>query len=208
MDKETFKNEEWKDIQGYEGLYKVSNYGRLMSLDRTVYNGHNKTYSKISGQMLKINFNNKRYASIGLRKNGKVKYFLVHRLVAFAFVDNPNNKSDVNHIDGNTHNNYYKNLEWCTKSENSKHAYQHNLKGCADSYIRNLEKLHEKQMYVLIIAKKDGNEYRYSSVSEMSKMTGIKRTSILAALNKGNTVKGYAVKGFKKCDIANGEPLP
>jgi hypothetical protein len=99
-------NEEWKPIENYEDLYWVSNFGNVKS--------------KRKDKKLSINLDG--YYVVNLCKNGKIKTFTVHRLVAQAFVPNPKNKPFVNHIDGDKLNNYYKNLEWCTQSENMKHA--------------------------------------------------------------------------------------
>nr|DAX05603.1 MAG TPA: homing endonuclease [Bacteriophage sp.] len=95
----------WKDIKNYEGLYQVSNLGRVKSFR----NWHGK-----SERILKFNINSSGYYRACLSKNSKQKYFFVHRLVAQAFIDNPNNYSVVNHKDENPKNNNVENLEWCT----------------------------------------------------------------------------------------------
>lgn len=100
----------WKDIEGYEGLYQVSNLGRVKSKLR-------------KGRILKP-INTKKYYSVILCKNSTTKEIYVHRLVAYAFIPNPQNKPFINHIDGNKQNNYVENLEWCTQSENCRHAYK------------------------------------------------------------------------------------
>lgn len=117
--------EEWKDIKGYEGLYQVSNKGRVKSLDREVIhkNGLIKLYK---GRVL-INNNLTKYPSIHLYLNGKVKNYLIHRLVAQAFILNTLNKLEVNHINGIKKDNRVENLEWCTRSENTIHAYKTGL---------------------------------------------------------------------------------
>ena len=97
--------EEWRDIKGYEGLYKISSYGR-------VYSYHKR-------DTLKLNYNNKNgYYSVKLSKSNICKKFLVHRLVAESFIPNPNNYPQVNHKDENKQNNYVDNLEWCTAKYN------------------------------------------------------------------------------------------
>ena len=102
-------NEIWKYIDGYEGLYKVSNLGRVKSLN---YRRSGKE------RMLKPGNTGDGYLFVILYKNGKIKYFTIHRLVANAFLENPDHKSDVNHKDENKTNNRVDNLEWVTRKEN------------------------------------------------------------------------------------------
>ena len=106
----------WKDILGYEGLYQVSSYGRIKSLSRKRNNGLDKTI------ILKENINNKGYKRINLHKNKKMKSYLVHRLVAQAFIPNPNNYPIINHKDENPSNNHVSNLEWCTYKYNNNYG--------------------------------------------------------------------------------------
>lgn len=125
--------EEWKDIQGYEGLYQVSNLGRVKSLYRL-----NSRGQKIKGKILKYSINPKGYAIVILCKNGITKTISVHRLVAIHFIENPNNLNVINHIDGNKINNNITNLEWCTQSENVKHAYRTGLAKITDETKRKM----------------------------------------------------------------------
>ena len=115
------QNECWKPIKDYEGIYEVSNYGRVKSLERVIYNSGTKNgLYTIHEKIIKQRINKKRhgYCELSLHKNGKEKRFKVHRLVAEAFIPNPNNLPEVNHIDGNKENNHASNLEWCTSKEN------------------------------------------------------------------------------------------
>ena len=108
----------WKDIEDYEGLYQVSNLGRIKSLEREVIagRGHKKVIKK--EKILHPTDNSFGYLMIQLTKNGAQKNFLVHRLVAKAFIPNPNNYPEINHKDENKYNNCVENLEWCTKLYN------------------------------------------------------------------------------------------
>lgn len=122
-------NEVWKPIKNYEGLYEVSNFGRVKSMPRLKINHGGKQLTK--EKILKGNDFNKGYLKVPLTDNNHVrKYFLIHRLVAEAFIinDNPKEKTDVNHIDGNKKNNCVNNLEWCTRSYNLHHAYENGLR--------------------------------------------------------------------------------
>ena len=116
------KNEEWRDIKGYEGRYQVSNMGRVKSLERIVAS---KSGSKrtIQGRILKLETKRTGYLRVKLYdSSGKMKNFLVHRLVCEAFHENPEDKPCVNHIDENKANNAAINLEWCTHKENINHG--------------------------------------------------------------------------------------
>lgn len=101
--------EEWKDIKGYEGLYRISNIGKVLSLNYRNYHWAKELVPKK---------NNNGYLWVELRKDGKSKPFLIHRLVAEAFIENPNNYPLVNHKDENPLNCEASNLEWCTQKYN------------------------------------------------------------------------------------------
>ncbi|MEI3530125.1 MAG: NUMOD4 domain-containing protein [Bacilli bacterium] len=122
----------WKPIVGYEGLYEVSNIGRVKSLERKFtyknrYGSITQTIKKEKILNLSIQYPNKnikyRRYRVSLSKELKKKDFMVHKLVAQAFIPNSNNYPQINHKDGNPLNNNYLNLEWCTQKYNTIHSY-------------------------------------------------------------------------------------
>lgn len=119
-------NEVWKPVPSYEGLYEVSNLGNFRAVDRYVPSrwGHDRLYH---GKPMLTETTYDNYQRIVLMKNGVKRRFMAHRLVALAFIPNPQNKPEVNHIDGNKSNNIVSNLEWCTASENTQHAFRTGL---------------------------------------------------------------------------------
>lgn len=116
-------DEIWKDIEGYEGLYQVSNMGRVKSLERTRnmnLPGHKKP-APVPERILKFGESHG-YLAVTLAKGGVNRKIRVHKLVALAFIPNPDRKPDINHKDGNKHNNAVENFEWVTAKENQQHA--------------------------------------------------------------------------------------
>ena len=112
------EKEIWKDIEGYEGIYQVSNLGRIKSLEREeITNGAVKRRIR-KEKILCPHPNGEGYPSVVLSKNGRMKTFKVHRLVAEAFIPNPENKPFIDHINRNKTNNTINNLRWCTGKEN------------------------------------------------------------------------------------------
>ena len=153
----------WKEIKGYEGYYLISNMGRVKSQSRKIYNdgikGENKFYIS-EEKIINGRIDPKGYLRVALCKDNKQKDYSIHRLVAIAFIPNPNNKPCVNHKDGNKQNNNVENLEWCTYSENLKHAYKMGLK----KKIRNIDtygiRLTKYNTYVVVLKGKNYKTYK------------------------------------------------
>lgn len=111
----------FKPIIGYEGYYEASNFGRIKSIERIAFNGMSNHILK--SRILKHGIKENGYLHVCLCKNGKAKHYHVHRLVASAFIPNPEGKPQVNHINGKPSDNRVANLEWVTMKENHRHAY-------------------------------------------------------------------------------------
>lgn len=150
--------EEWRDIQGYEGLYQVSNLGRVRSVNKKGSDGR-----KIKGKILKGGSFSNDYLFVCLRKKSSNKNHLIHRLVASHFLTNPNNYNVVNHIDGIKTNNIFTNLEWCTQSENLKHGVETGL-------IENQCKICRK-----VTINKNGESKEFESMKSCAEYFGFKK---------------------------------
>lgn len=122
-------NEIWKDVVGYEGLYQVSNFGRAKALKKEWVCGNQKSKRTQEEKVLRVGDNGFGYYSTRFCKSGKLYTVKIHRLVAIAFVLNPENKPQVNHVDGNKKNNHVSNLEWVDNRANSSHLRKTNKTG-------------------------------------------------------------------------------
>ena len=177
----------WKDIKGYEGYYQVSNKGNVRSVERKVSNHTGQILLK--SRALKQAFNYKGYPIVYLSKDAKQKTIVVHRLVAMAFIENTDNKPQVNHIDGNKRNNDVSNLEWCTNKENQIHAVKNKLND------HSKYKAGKKARPVLKIDNKTGDVLeRYGSISEASISIGHATSSNIGSCCRG---KKKTVGGFR-----------
>ena len=140
--------EEWKDIEGYEGLYQVSNLGRVKSLVRETpfTNRWGQRVTRTRKEMImRPKEQTNGYLTICLRNCG-TKWISVHRLVAQAFVENPDNKPQIDHIDGNKHNNCVENLHWVTAAENSANPlWVEHSKNITDETKQKMSKAHKKR---------------------------------------------------------------
>ena len=182
----------WKDIEGYDGVYKISDNGNV--------------FSEKSNKIIKTRIN-KGYEVVKLHKNGNEKNFFVHRLVAITFIPNPENKREVNHIDENKLNNSVNNLEWVTPKENANFGTRnqrirewvlsHSVP--KENMIGNKEirRAYGKDPIKVEQIDKDTGEIIaiYPSISEAERKTGIKNSHICwCCKGKRKTAHGYKWK--------------
>ena len=163
--------EEWKNVEGYEDIYEVSDFGRV----RTACG--KTTESSLHGtrlwkqRVLKQKTDKNGYKRVSLWKDKSDSTFLVHRLVAIAFLEKPEGKDCINHIDGNPSNNYLENLEWCDHTENLIHAFETGLNKNPDP--------------IILFNTNTGKTIHFRSKSEASQYLGRSKGYISAVLNKG-----------------------
>lgn len=117
--------EVWKDIKGFEEVYQISNFGRVRSKDRRAVNHRSGATRIVRGMILTPWDNGNGYLVVSLNNKRKRKNRYVHRLVAEAFIENPEKKRFINHLDYNKHNNCVTNIEWCTQAENVAYSVEH-----------------------------------------------------------------------------------
>ncbi len=172
----------WKDVKDYEGVYQVSDTGKV----RRVGECRNQHTSWKSKNVLSPGDNGSGYLKVNLSKNNKVKMFYVHRLVGKAFLPKPEEgRNQINHKDGDKSNNCVNNLEWMNNSENNKHSY--------DNLDRKTLKNNPKVSKPVIKLDKEGNILeKYPSVREASRQTGVSSGGISAVCrDKRKTAGGY-----------------
>lgn len=162
-------DEQWKPIKDYEGMYEVSDRGRVKALERVKWNG--KGYQKLNEIILSLGVTKKGYLVATLSKNGVHKTFRVHRLVADAFVPNDLCKEQVNHIDGDKKNNSAKNLEWVNNSENQNHAIKRGL--------RKSFKVDKEVLEKLYVAER-------KTIAEIAELFGVSKSTVFNLLKKND----------------------
>lgn len=170
----------WKDIEGFEGVYQISNFGRLKSFKRI----------KNTGYILS-NINKKGdYFSVVLTSIYKIRYVRIHILVAETFIPNPENKKYINHKDLNKQNNHIDNLEWCTARENIIHAMKHTNMTKAMNHYNSIIRPKKIKQFNL------NNEFIaiFNNSIEASKMTGVCSRNILQVASKDEYKPGLIRK--------------
>lgn len=174
------ENEIWKDVVGYEGLYTVSNIGNIKSLDRfIIIKNEQKDYIRFEkGVSKKLSIHYKGYLTSSLSKEGNIFNTFVHRIVARAFIDNPENKKEVNHINGIKTDNRVENLEWVTSKENSKHAWNNNLNKPKNGQQNGNSKLKKEDILVI------RNLFLEHSSVQIGKLYNVNNTTINRIVNK------------------------
>ncbi|HFJ9472606.1 TPA: NUMOD4 domain-containing protein [Bacillus paranthracis] len=158
-------SEIWKDIEGYEGLYQVSNLGSIKSMPNRKYK---------SERIKSLVVSTKGYVRVCLSKNGKAKTLLVHRVVAKAFINNPDNKAQVNHINGIKTDNRKDNLEWVSLQDNNKHAHKNGLIADNSGSKNGLSKLTEENVIEIRRLYSNGD----ISQSKLAKRYGVAQSLI------------------------------
>lgn len=162
-------------FEGFEGFYKINRKGEIKSVERQYPHTRNPNILVTKKEkFLKSKTSNKGYKQISLCKEGKVFYKVVHRLVAEAFILNPENKPEVNHKNGKKWDNRKVNLEWITSLQNKRHACKNKLNAYGEKC--NLSKLTEKQVTKL---RKLKGKYK---VKDLAKMFGITRLTVYRIL--------------------------
>lgn len=178
--------ETWKEIKGYRETYEVSNFGNVRTKDRIGARGH---FCK--GCDRKQHENSNGYLRVSLNLTGKRKDFFVHRLVAELYLNKEDGKEFVNHKDGNKQNNHIGNLEWCTRSENEKHAWKIGLKNIETLGTKGerhgMHKLEQKQVdWIRKHHKRNDKEF---GTKALSLKLGVSPQTITNIVNNKNWVE-------------------
>lgn len=186
-----------KNIIGYEGLYLIDSIGNVVSCPRQQGSRFVNQY-KILGTKI----NRLGYKEVALSKDGKTKTVLLHRLIAIHFVENPDGLPCVNHKNGIKSDNRIENLEWCTRSQNTKHAYENNLGGFREYANEGIRKMNQSTQYVVVrLISPSGEEIQFGSTREAAEYVGTDKDEVTRAIRKNQRVKGYRAYGLKASDL-------
>lgn len=189
--------EEFRPIEEFPG-YLISNLGTV--------------YSNKSNKILTKEVDKYGYFRVNLYgENNYKRHRLVHRLVALAFIENPNNLPQVNHKNGNRQDNRVENLEWCTNTDNLRHAFKYNYGGYRDKALKNINKINSDIKYLIVVLKSDKEVIWFNSLKDAAKYLRCYPSTISKYLVGKTSNKIYNIYGYKRKDLeqfANGEPLP
>ena len=178
------ESEIWKDVAGYEGLYKVSDKGNVYSVERRDSRGN-----RCGGRILKPRYTRRSYIQVQLWKNGKSKNKYTHRLVAESFIPNPKGFLEINHKDENKSNNRVENLEWCTREYNI-------------NYGKRTEKVSKKVRAINI---KTGEVFTFNSIREAGRKGYVRRHVSKACLGVYNAGGGNLYRNHRwSYEVAEG----
>ena len=170
----------WKDVVGYEDLYEVSNTGLVRTHKDKITSNARCNIRRWKQRVLKDKTPNGRDARVTLWKNGKPKDYLIHRLVAEAFIPKVEGKDFINHIDGNPKNNYVSNLEWCDHQENNNHAFDNDLMS--------------SNKKVILVNQKTGEPILFRSLTKASEYLGHNHGYLSREIKKGRSeIQGYEI---------------
>lgn len=187
-----------KEIDGYEGLYFVDTLGNVVAFPKKTRTNDGNRYISLKQQI------KKGYAVVNLYNRGKkMKSLSVHRLVATAFIPNMNNYPDVNHINGIKLDNRVENLEWCSKQQNTKHAFDNNLGGFRDKALANLKKNNNKYHYSKIELVKNDVVISFQSTDEVAKFLNSTKQAVADAIKNNKKLRHFTLIGYK--EFANEE---
>lgn len=185
MKKYNTKKEVWKDVVGYEGLYEISSFGRLKRLKRTTLgkDGVEYNYPEL---IIKGDYDKDGYIRTTMSKNKKKKTKKIHRLVAEAFIPNPNNYPEVNHLDEIKDNNHVSNLEWTTTRGNANHGTRNER---IANHPNQLAKINSWKKRVRVTDLKSGEVKTYESATKAGKHLGFDQT-LISRCCRNNTIFG------------------
>jgi len=173
----------WKEIPNTDGLYFANEDGEIKSAPRMSRVKNNHQYLR-GGKILKQSINSHGYPCVTIKYlDGSQRVVAVHRLVACTFIPNPENKPQINHIDGVKTNNCVSNLEWCTARENLMHAFSSGLNKGGKPWLGKSGKLHPNSICVRAFDDNGNFVAEYESISLASKATGIGDSHISQCVN-------------------------
>lgn len=189
--------EVWKPIIGYEGYYEISNYGRVKSLSR--YKNVGK-FSHFTKEKMLALCKTKGYLRVFLRNNDTAKSQSVHRLVAMAFIPNPENKPSINHKDCHRNNNRVDNIEWCTAKENTAHALSLNrMKPCKNNSEKQRQDISIRSKRPVAIYDKTNKLIKiFPSSIDCAKYLNASYATVRVCKTNKKTIRNYIVKNYEQ----------